>query len=211
MRSARASSPTSRELHRDTEIAGAGQRVGVADAHQHRHHRTDGGGDAGGIVDDARQRLVACFHRVPGEPFEERVGQRLRHLEAVDHGGEGAVGGGVARAAFVDQVEPVAEAEDGVDLLVVEVDGVIGEAAEGVERQRRVADAGGQELRRGVERERSVADRVAADVEVAGVDHSAATSIGSVVGASGTSFASTSADEITPGRPAPGWVPAPTR
>ena len=44
----------------------------------------------------------------------------------------------------------------------------------------------------------------AAGLQIGGRDHRAATT-------SGTSFDSTSAEEMTPGSPAPGWVPAPTR
>ena len=60
-----------------------------------------------------------------------------------------------------------------------------------------------------MERQRPVADRLAAMLQIV-LSHSAAILTGTVA-ASGIIFAITSAEDTTPGSPAPGCVPAPTR
>ncbi len=128
----------------------------------------------------------------------------------LDDRGERPIGGRVARAARIDPFEPVVERFDRARPAVAPVDRVVGKPAESVERQRRIADAARQQKRRGVERPRALPDRRAACREVVRRDQATrpATAAGT---ASGTSFPSTSAEAITPGSPAPGWVPAPTR
>jgi hypothetical protein len=162
------------QLHRHAEVTGPGQRVGVAYFHQHAHHRTHGGGDARGIGPQVRQAGIAPFHPVPGESFQQRLGQRARHVAGLDQGGHGPVGGRVPGSPLIGEVQTVAQGQHGGGLVVAEIHLVIGHPAEGVKRQRRVAHAGGQKLRRGMEGVGSFGDRRAAVVEVALVDHSAA-------------------------------------
>ena len=41
------------QLHRQTQVAGAGQRIGIAHLHQHAHHRPYRSGNAGRIIHHA--------------------------------------------------------------------------------------------------------------------------------------------------------------
>jgi hypothetical protein len=65
------------QLHGDAEVAGAGQRSRrVAHPHQQRHHRADGAGHAHGVGVQVSSGLVAAALGVPGEAFDQRLGQR---------------------------------------------------------------------------------------------------------------------------------------
>ncbi len=135
-----------RQLHRDPQVACAGERVRIAYPHQHAHHRADRRGDTCGIGEDVRQRLVAPPARVPGETFQQSLGQRPRHRMFLDHAREGPVRRHVPRPARIAEIETVAQREDGSRLLLAFVHGVVGEPAERVERQRRIASSSWKQL-----------------------------------------------------------------
>ena len=198
------------ELHRDAEIAGARhQRRRVAHAHQQRHHRADRAGDARGIVVQLRKRLVAAAFRIPGEAFEQRFGQRARNGVTRARLGEGAIGRRRQRPAVVGARRAArAGAASARDAAAVAIDRIVGEAAEGVERGSRLARRARQEQRRREEGARAASQQRAAGGEIGsrGECRLRRTRMHRA-----TTLSRTRADESTPGSPAPGWVPAPTR
>ena len=199
------------QLHRYAKITGTRQGIRITHAHQHAHHGADSTGNAGRIITDTAERVVAVFGCIPGKTFQKGLGQCARHLEIVNDRGKGAVFGGVFWLARIGGIQTFLQAKHRTGLIIAFVHFIIGQAAKRIEGQRRVTDLGRQQLAGGMERQRPVADRLAAMLKVVGADHSAATFNSGITGASGTILASTSALEITPGTPAPGCVPAPTR
>ncbi len=211
------------QLHRHAHVAGPRQRIGIAHAHDHRHHRAHGRGHSRRIGPDLGNRLVPPAHRVPGEALEQRLGQRAGHLDRSDHIGERAVGGVVLGAPGIGGVQPLAQPQHGGGFLVDQVDRVVGQPAEGIERQRRVAHPRGKQPRGGVEALGAVADRHPAGLDILGAHRRAqlrpaphcaaifsAAAAAPAGAGSGTSLSSTSAEDTTPGSPAPGCEPAPT-
>ena len=163
------------QLHGNAQVTGPGQRIPVAHPHQHAHHRPHRRGDTGRIGAQVRQGGVAASHRVPGQPFKQGIGQDARHVETLDHGGKGTVGGGIQGPARIGPVQPVMQSQDRIRLFLLQVHRVIRQPAEGIERQRRFPHSCGQQARRRVERARPVPDRLDAMGHVRRRDHCAAT------------------------------------
>ena len=75
--------------HGDAEIARPRHNRRIAPPHQQRHHGTDGPGDAHRIVQQIIQRLIAAAFGVPGQSFEQRLGQLPWNVKLRDDGSEG--------------------------------------------------------------------------------------------------------------------------
>ena len=80
------------ELHRDPEIAGAGERLRRSHAHHQRHHHADCACDARRVVEKVLDRFVASAFGVPGKPFEQRLGNGGGNGAPAHEIGHGAIG-----------------------------------------------------------------------------------------------------------------------
>ena len=121
------------ELHREAEIAGAGECHRAAHAHHQRHHHADGGGDARGIGFHVCQSLEPAAVRVPFEAFDQRGGDGERNAVGLQYPGEGAVdtrGIGLARIGETEAAADILQRGFGMGAFV---HGVIGDAAKGIE------------------------------------------------------------------------------
>jgi hypothetical protein len=112
------------------------------------------------------QRLVAPALRVPQETVEQRIEHRARDREAVHHRRQRAVGIDGMRAPGVDVVEPAMQAGHRTLRIVAEIDLVVGQAAEGVQRTGRGAHARRQQQRGGEEGLGAAAHQLAASALV---------------------------------------------
>ena len=143
--------------------------VGVAHAHQQRHHRADRAGDAGGVgVQRRRASRSGGPSASHAKPSSSASGSARGMREARDHVGERAVGRRSAAACrrrprpAARAARPTASASPRRD-----VDRVVGQRG----RRRRAREAGSrtrarQQQRRGVEGPRAVAQQRAAGGEV---------------------------------------------
>ena len=113
---------------------------GDALPHHQRHHRADGAGDARGIGVQLRQRLVATALGVPRQPFEQRLRQLARNRETRDHVGESAIGGQVHRLAAIGAIKPIPQSLDGGGAIAAEIDRIVGQPAERIERDGGIGD-----------------------------------------------------------------------
>jgi hypothetical protein len=95
---------------------------GLADTHDQRHHGTHGTGDAGGVGFEVGEIVVEPPFGVPAEPLEQGLGQPARDGEALDHAGEGAIGGIVDGLAGIDGLEALLEPGQGGQPVVAEID-----------------------------------------------------------------------------------------
>ncbi len=135
-----------RELHRGPEVAGPGQGLGCAHAHDQRHHRADGTGDPRGVVVKRVEIGIMPSLGIPGQTLDEGAGQRLRDGEVVDDLREGPVGGSVGGFTGIGPADPAIEAgHRGVTGRRARglVDEIIRVAAERVETVGRLADIPG--------------------------------------------------------------------
>jgi len=105
---------------------------------------------------------VPAAKRVPGQSLEQGFGNFARYGKARHHGGEGAVGGGIDRVAAIDAIQPVLQPQHRGGAIMAEIDGVIGEPAEGVQRNRRIGGMPRQHLGGGVEGARTAFQQRAA-------------------------------------------------
>jgi hypothetical protein len=189
------------QLHRHAQIAGPRQRIGVAHAHQHGHHRAHRRRHPRGIGVQVRQRPIRRPIASQAKPSSSASG-RARGISnssiiAAKARSAGVLRGGPRRhrsSRSRSAARPPASPRSGPP-----------HRRPAGRRHKAPAPGrahGRQQARGGVERQRPVADRLFAMGHVGGIDHSAAAFIaGAAGGASGTSFASTSAEAMTPGSP----------
>ena len=138
------------ELHRNAEIAGARQRQPVTHAHHQRHHHADRARDAHCIGLQFLKTLVAAAFRIPGEAFEQRFRRRARNGVMAQDIRHGAIRRRIMRIAVAGPRKTRTQAQDGVERAAIAIDGVVGEATEGVESVSRPAYMRRQHQRRRV-------------------------------------------------------------
>jgi hypothetical protein len=135
------------QLHRQPQIAGPGQDVGIPRPHQDAHHRADRPGHPSRVVKHAGKGLVLPPAGIPGQPFQQGIRQGAGHFEGFDDRGESPVAGRVPGASCIDQVEAITQTQHGLGLVggahLVHL--VIGNAAERVKHEGGVANPGRQQ------------------------------------------------------------------
>ena len=125
------------QLHGHTEFGRAGQRRGRPRAHHQRHHHAHRAGHAGTVVLHVGQGFVMAPLGIPQKTFQQAVQRFTRDGEAVHHLAQRTVGIGFAGPPGVDRVEPAAQALHGLVRVAAQVDGIVGQAAVGVQRRGR--------------------------------------------------------------------------
>ena len=203
------------QLKRQPQVLGASQGRRIVHPHDPRHHHPDDAGDVIGVVQRVLQRIVTPADHVHLEPLQQV--HRLIGWNAMTHGhalegGEDRVrlrlagqGGGGAQAQFVQLLASQHRVDaDRAVAQHLSVDLVVAVPAPGIQhpgvvpdRRREQASGGGKALG-------PLLHRLAAVIQD-GVGHAGCLA-SSIIRA-----AVALADPTTPGTPAPGWVPAPTK
>ena len=198
------------ELHRHAEIDGPCQHQGSALAHQERHRHTHRRGHPRAVAVERGQRRIRALSGVPGVALEQRVQRRAGQSVRGHDEGERAIDRIVARVPAVDPIESVGQRRQRRARVVRLIDGVVRDPAERIEHRDRIPQARRQHPRGRVERLAARCQERAAVRDVLGIELHGRRCAASFSG-EGTTVSSTRAVERTPGKPAPGWVPAPTR
>ncbi len=195
------------ELHGGAEIAGAGERIRGARAHDQRHHGPDRARDPGRRSRAARPGPRSAVPPRPRRTLDQGVGQRfgIAYWPTISRRpGRRRIGG----CARIGQCDPAAETRDrvaSVGRVGRLVDEIVGEAAEGVEPVGRLAHLAGQQL--------PAAKKLFEPARIAtrqAVRSAALANSGGNAGIRNHQIEDSGGGEPA-GRPAPGCVPAPTR
>ena len=199
------------QLERQPQVAGAVQDRIVAHAHHAGHHHADDACDVIGIFQHVIQRAIVARLDIHREAFDQVHGPGLREIMPPRHRAQRGKGRGHRTVALQGRQRVDAQAVQprlrvvhrlGAAAQGLTVDHVIRVAAPGIEHHRVVADARRHQLGRRGKALRPLGDRLGRGQDQ--IAHAPARS-------DSITWAVALAEPTTPGMPAPGWVPAPTR